>query len=52
MKFEYTVKLNGRKYYPGEDVPIEEQKPNVVEPKEPEIMEKPVEVEKKVEKPV
>ena len=52
MKFEYTVKLNGRKYYPGEDVPIEEQKSNVVEPKEPEIMEKPVEVEKKVEKPV
>ena len=52
MKFEYTVKLNGRKYYPGEDVPIEEQKPNVVEPKEPEIMEKPVEVEKKAEKPV
>ncbi|MBR6003842.1 MAG: hypothetical protein IK068_03870 [Lachnospiraceae bacterium] len=51
MKFEYTVKLNGRKYYPGEDVPIEEQKPNVVEPKEPEIMEKPVEVEAKVEKP-
>ena len=25
MKFEYTVKLNGRKYYPGEDVPLESE---------------------------
>ena len=52
MKYEYTVKLNGRKYFPGEEVPVEEQTPNVVETKEPEIMDKPVEVEKKVEKPV
>ena len=53
MKFEYTVKLNGRKYYPGEDVPIEEQKPNVVEPKkEPVVEEKPVAKPEKAEKPV
>ena len=25
MKFEYTVKLNGRKYYPGEEVPLESE---------------------------
>jgi len=25
-KFEYTVKYNGRKYYPNEEVPIEEEK--------------------------
>lgn len=24
MVFEYTVKYNGRKYYPGEDVPMGE----------------------------
>ena len=24
MVFEYTVKYNGRTYYPGEDVPMEE----------------------------
>lgn len=24
MKFEYTVRFNGRKYFPGEDVPMEE----------------------------
>ena len=23
-KYEYTVKYNGRKYYPGEEVPTEE----------------------------
>lgn len=23
MKFEYTVRFNGRKYFPGEDVPME-----------------------------
>ena len=25
MKYEYTVKLNGRKYFPGEEVPVEGQ---------------------------
>lgn len=50
MKYEYTVKLNGRKYFPGEEVPVEEQTPNVVEPKkEPVVEEKPV---VKAEKPV
>lgn len=24
MKFEYTVKFNGKRYFPGEDVPMEE----------------------------
>lgn len=24
-KYEYTVKYNGRKYYPGEEVPIDEK---------------------------
>ena len=44
MKYEYTVKLNGRKYFPGEEVPVEGQTPNVVEPKkEPVVEEKPVE---------
>ena len=49
MKYEYTVKLNGRKYFPGEEVPVEGQTPNVVEPKkEPVVEEKPVvKVEKK-----
>lgn len=43
-KYEYTVKLNGKKYLPGEEVPIEEQTPNVVEPKkEPIVEDKPVE---------
>lgn len=26
MKFEYTVKFNGRRYLPGVDVPMEEPK--------------------------
>lgn len=26
MKFEYTVKFNGRRYLPGEDVPMDEPK--------------------------
>lgn len=35
MKFEYTVKFNGRKYFPGEDVPLEEEtKPEIPEPVE------------------
>lgn len=25
-KFEYTVKFNGRRYFPGEEVPIETEK--------------------------
>ena len=25
MKFEYTVKFNGRLYFPGEDVPMEDK---------------------------
>lgn len=32
MKFEYTVKFNGRRYLPGEDVPME-PKTKVKEPK-------------------
>ena len=30
MKYEYTVKLNGRKYYPGEEVPLETPKAETV----------------------
>lgn len=26
MKFEYTVKFNGKRYLPGENVPMEETK--------------------------
>lgn len=26
MKFDYTVKYNGKKYFPGEDVPMDESK--------------------------
>lgn len=26
MKFDYTVKYNGKKYFPGEDVPMDEPK--------------------------
>lgn len=50
--FEYTVKFNGRKYYPGEDVPIEEHKAEVKPKKEPKVEEKTVEevIEKVVEK--
>ena len=33
MVFEYTVKFNGKKYYPGEDVPMDEEP----------VIEKPVE---------
>ena len=52
-KYEYTVKYNGRKYYPGEEVPIEESQTEVKPIKaEPVVEEKPVEVEKKAEKPV
>lgn len=29
-KFEYTIKLNGRKYYPGEEVPLETPKAETV----------------------
>jgi len=29
-KYEYTVKYNGRKYYPGEEVPIDEDKSETV----------------------
>lgn len=31
MVFEYTVKYNGKRYLPGEDVPMDE--PKVEEPK-------------------
>lgn len=30
MKFEYTVKLNGKKYFPGEDVPMESENTETV----------------------
>ena len=30
MKFEYTVKLNGKKYFPGEDVPMETENTETV----------------------
>ena len=30
MKFEYTVKFNGKRYFPGEDVPMEEPKTETV----------------------
>lgn len=30
MKFEYTVKLNGKKYFPGEDVPMETENAETV----------------------
>lgn len=29
-KFEYTVKFNGRKYFPGEEVPLESDKAETV----------------------
>ena len=45
-KFEYTVKYNGRKYYPNEEVPIEEEKTESVA-----VAEK-VAVTEKVEEPV
>lgn len=33
MKFEYTVKFNGKCYFPGEDVPMEPETVNTVEAK-------------------
>lgn len=30
MKFPYTVKFNGKKYFPGEDVPMESENTETV----------------------
>lgn len=46
-KYEYTVKYNGRKYYPGEDVPIDENKTESVA-----VAEKVAVAEAVVEEPV
>ena len=45
MKFEYTVKFNGKRYFPGEDVPMEEAETVMVaeEATVDEIKEEPIE---------
>ena len=35
-KFEYTVKFNGRKYLPGEEVPMDEPKAEPIVDESPE----------------
>lgn len=44
--FEYTVKYNGRKYLPGEEVPMEEPKAEPIADETPEEKE-PVPVKEK-----